>query len=73
MPPDELLFKHKEKHTMIPGNVQEALDKVLQLAKDEIEHLREDALHDPGSTNDYIDSKIALGRVRAYFDREKTS
>ena len=38
MPPDELLFKHKEKIAMIPENIQDALDKILQLAEDENEY-----------------------------------
>lgn len=43
---------------------QDDFDCVLQLAEDELSHLKDDAILDPDSANDYLDSKAALKRVR---------
>ena len=47
-------------------------DCVLQLARDEIEHLRRDAKHDEDSAADYRDSKAALDRVVERFENTDT-
>lgn len=43
---------------------QDDFNCVLQLAEDELAHLEHDAVLDPDSANDYLDSKAALERVR---------
>ena len=49
---------------------QDDIDKVLQLAEDELDHLRRDAPYDEDCNQDYIYSKAAFERVREYLTNE---
>jgi DNA-directed RNA polymerase subunit RPC12/RpoP len=54
----------EEKDTQ-PSTAQDDIDCVLQLARDELAHLEQDAEEDEGSAADYKASKAALERVEA--------
>ena len=47
-------------------NIQDDIDCVIQLARDEVENLRKDAEEDEDSARDYEDSKRAVERVEKY-------
>lgn len=54
---------NKERNTPAKPTIHDDIDCVLQLARDELNHLKQDGEHDKDSGDDYRDSKAALKRM----------